>query len=311
MNRGETSHTPGDFIFRVLAIVSGALILLLMLGMLMLLAYYAWPAIAHFGPAFLVSQDWDPVNKEFGALSSIYGTLASTAIAMLLAAPLGLVTAIFLVEVAPPGVSRVVGGALELLAAIPSIIFGMWGFFVFVPWMAEYVQPGLNQLFGWTPLFSGPKHGLGILTSGIILALMVLPFICAVSRDVLRIVPPVMKESAYGLGATTWEVTSQVSLRYGMLGIAGGMFLGLGRAIGETMAVTFVIGSNHKLSASLFDAGNTIASTLANEFAESERFSLHQSVLIELGLILFVITLVFQVLAQLWLRGLRQAGGAR
>lgn len=311
MSERKAKSSVGDLIFSLATSASAWLVVVLMAGMLVLLAWNSRKAIEAFGPEFLVSQSWDPVKKVFGAASSIYGTLASTAIAMLIAAPLGLVTAVFLVEVAPPRISRVVGGALELLAAIPSIIFGMWGFFVFVPIMADYVQPGLADWLGWMPLFTGSKHGLGILTAGIILALMVLPFVCAVSRDVLALVPPVMKESAYGLGATTWEVTKQVSLRYGLLGIAGGMFLGLGRAIGETMAVTFVIGSNHKLSASLFDAGNTIASTLANEFAESDPGSLHQSVLIELGLVLFAITLVFQVAAQLWLRRLRRNGGGR
>jgi phosphate transport system permease protein len=248
------------------------------------------------------------VTEEFGALSSIYGTLASTAIAMILATPVGLIVALFLVELSPPWISSVVGTTLELLAAIPSIIYGMWGLFVFAPFMAEHVQPVLGKIGG--PLFSGPPMGVGILTAGIILALMILPFITAVSRDVFMMVPSVVKEAAHGMGATTWEVTHKVTLRYCIHGIVGALFLGLGRAIGETMAVTFVIGNDHNISPSVFAAGNSIASTLANEFAEASE-PLYQSALFELGLVLFLITVGFQIVALFWLRRLRRSSGGR
>ena len=219
---------------------------------------------------------------------------------MVIAVPLSLVIALFLVELAPPRVSRLVGGGIELLAAIPSIIYGMWGLFVFAPFMADHVQPFLTKTLGFLPLFQGPPMGIGMLSAGIILAFMVLPFITAVMRDVFAMVPPVLKESAYGLGATTWEVTHKVTVRYGLRGLLGAVFLGLGRAIGETMAVTFVIGNDHRISASLFAAGNSIASTLANEFAEASE-PLYLSALIELGLILLVITFLVQVVTQVML----------
>ena len=267
-------------------------------------------SLARFGPGFLVSQAWNPVTQEFGAASSIFGTLVSTCIAMLLAVPLGLVIALFLVELAPPRMSQIVGGAIELLAAIPSIIYGMWGLFVLAPVMAEHVQPALARAFGFLPLFQGPPMGIGMLTAGIVLALMILPFVSAVARDVFQMVPAVVKEAGYGLAATTWEVTRQVTLRYGMRGIVGAALLGLARAIGETMAVTFVIGNTHRISASLFSAGNSIASTLANEFTEASE-PMYLSALVELGLVLFAITVLIQIGAQLWLRRLHRAmGGA-
>lgn len=267
-------------------------------------------SINEFGAGFITSQDWDPVMGEFGAASSIYGTLVSTGIALVIAIPLSLVTALFLVELAPPALSRVAGGAIELLAAIPSIIYGMWGLFVFAPFMADHVQPYLMDTFEGVPLFSGAPMGIGMLTAGIILALMVLPFITSVTRDVFRLVPPVLKESAYGLGSTTWEVTHKVTVRYGIRGVVGACFLGLGRAIGETMAVTFVIGNDHRISASLFDAGNSIASTLANEFSEASE-PLYLSALVELGLVLLVITVLIQSAAQLWLSRMQRQSGSR
>lgn len=266
-------------------------------------------SVREFGFSFLTSTAWDPVRGEFGALTSIYATVVSTAIALVIAVPLSLVIALFLVELAPHRLSALFGTGIELLAAIPSIIYGMWGLFVFAPFMADHVQPFLQRHLGFTPLFKGPPMGIGMLTAGVILALMILPFVSAVMRDVLRMVPPVMKESAYGLGATTWEVTRDVSIRYGAAGMVGAVFLGLGRAIGETMAVTFVIGNDHRLAASLFASGNTIASTLANEFTEASE-PLYLSALIELGLVLFLITALFQVIGQVWLRYASRAGGA-
>ena len=279
-------------------------IFLVILAMALGLVWNSRLSLREFGPGFLVSDAWDPVRSNYGALSSIYGTLVSTLIAMALAVPLALVTALFLVELAPPLLSAVVGVGVELLAAIPSIIYGMWGLFVFAPFLADHVQPRLQSTLGFLPLFQGPPMGIGMLTAGIILALMILPFICAVSRDVFRMVPAVVKESAYGMGATTWEVTRKVTVRYGIRGIVGACFLGLGRAIGETMAVTFVIGNDHRISASLFGAGNSIASTLANEFTEASD-PLYLSALVELGLVLLGITLLIQGIAHLWLRRIR------
>lgn len=307
---GRAQSGVGDRIFRGVTFTCAAVIALTALGILIQLYVNSGPSREAFGWGFLFSSDWSVSRDVYGAASSIYGTLVSTLIAMALATPLAILISLFLVELAPHRLSKFVGGGLELLAAIPSIIYGMWGLFVLAPLMQDYVQPALQGTLGFLPLFQGSKTGFGLLTAGVILALMILPFITAITRDVLMMVPPVMKESAYGLGATTWEMTYQVSLRHGVQGIVAGLFLGLGRAIGETMAVTFVIGNNHEISASLFSASNTIASSLANEFAEADS-TLHESSLIQLGLILFVITLVFQVLAQLWLRGLRRKVGAR
>ena len=301
--------STGDGIFRWVTGLSAAVIVVIMAAMVIELVDNSALSLRQFGLGFFLSRAWDPVRQQFGAASSIYGTLVSTAIAMALAFPLGLITALFLVELAPPALSRIVGAGIELLAAVPSIIYGMWGMFVFAPFMAAHVQPALQNYLGFLPLFSGPPMGIGMLTAGIILALMILPFITAVSRDVFHMVPAVVKESGYGMGSTTWEVTRNVTLRYGIRGIIGAGFLGLGRAIGETMAVTFVIGNNHQISASLFDAGNSIASTMANEFAEASE-PLYLSALIELGLVLFVLTMAVQAIAYLWLRRIRkQLGG--
>jgi phosphate transport system permease protein len=225
---------------------------------------------------------------------------------MVIAVPLSLAIALFLVELASPRVSRIVGTLIELLAAVPSIIYGMWGLFVFAPFMARYVQPLLGKTLGFLPLFQGPPMGIGMLTAGIILAFMVLPFISAITRDVFQLVPPVVKESAFGMGATTWEVTYKVTIPYGLVGIIGAVFLGLGRALGETMAVTFVIGNAHRLSASLFAPGNTIASTLANEFSEATE-PLYVSSLVALGLVLYIITYLVQVVSQMMLRRMYRA----
>ncbi len=291
----------GDRTFRWLAVASALLIPLLMGGIFLVLLQQSLPALKRFGFGFLTSQQWNPVTENFGALSSIYGTLVSTLIAMLLAVPLSIALALFLVELAPPRVSRVVGTIIELLAAIPSIIYGMWGMFVFAPFMANYIQPALGKTLGWLPLFQGPPLGIGMLTAGIILAFMVLPIICAITRDIFSLVPNVVKEAAFGMGATTWEVTYKVTIPYGLVGIIGAVFLGLGRALGETMAVTFVIGNSHHISSSLFGAGNSIASTLANEFTEATK-AIYVSSLIELGLILFIITYAVQMFSQMLLK---------
>jgi phosphate transport system permease protein len=299
----------GDRVYRVVATAAAALFIVLMAGLLIELAWSSWPAIERFGAGFLVANVWNPVTGEYGAASSIFGTLVSTGIAMVLAVPVSLIIALFLVEIAPPSVSKPVGYAIELLAAVPSIIFGMWGLFVFAPFMAEHVQPLLADTLGFLPLFRGPPMGIGMLSAGIILALMVLPFVTAVMRDVFRMVPPVVKEAAHGMGSTTWEVTRQVTIRYGFSGLLGAVFLGLGRAVGETMAVTFVIGNSHDISASLFATGNSIASTLANEFTEASE-PLYLSALIELGLVLFLLTVLIQIAAQIWIaRAAKRAGG--
>lgn len=282
-----------------------SLIPLLAVGIFFELTVNSMPSLRKFGLSFLTSQAWNPVTQDFGALGAIFGTVVSTLIAMIIAMPLGLVIALFLVELAPPRISAFFGGAVELLAAIPSIIFGMWGLFVFAPIMAVHVQPWLGKYLGFLPLFQGPPMGIGMLTAGIILSLMILPYICSVTRDVFNMVPKVVKEAAYGMGLTTWEVTRSVVLRYSLRGMVGAGFLGLGRALGETMAITFVIGNSHRISASLFASSNSIASTLANEFTEASD-PIYLSSLIELGLVLFLITFLFQILAQIWLWSIRK-----
>jgi len=303
----------GDLYFRWLTAACALVLPLIMIAIGLALAYYSIPALRKFGLGFFISEQWNPVTQQFGALSSIFGTLVSTILAMLLAVPLSLAIALFLVELAPPRISRVVGTMIELLAAIPSIIYGMWGMFVFAPLMARYVQPWLHTYFGWIPgiglLFQGPPMGLGMLTAGIILGFMVLPFTCAITRDVFQMVPNVVKESAFGLGATTLEVTTKVTIPYGLVGIIGAFFLGLGRALGETMAVTFVIGNSHRISLGLFYPGNSIASCLANEFAEATELT-YVSSLICLGLVLFVITYGVQVISQMILKRMYKAWSA-
>lgn len=302
------SQSRGDILFRLVTGSCAVLVLILIAAIFVELLQNSWLAIHTFGWKFLISQAWNPVRETFGGASSIYGTLVSTAIAMVLAVPVGLVTALFLVELAPPRLSRIVGTGVELLAAIPSIIYGMWGLFVFAPFLAKYIFPGMRIGLGFLPLFKGPINGLGMLTAGIILAVMILPFITAVTRDVFQMVPAALKESAYGMGATTWEVTRKVTIRHGFKGIIGAALLGLGRAIGETMAVTFVIGNAHRISTSLFQSGNSITSTLANEFAEASE-PLYLSSLVELGLILFVVTFALQAAAQVWLKRVSRGMG--
>jgi phosphate transport system permease protein len=271
-------------------------------------------SLERYGVSFIWRDDWDPVKEEFGALVPIYGTLMTSLIAMLIGVPVSFGIALFLTELSPPWLKRPLGTAIELLAAVPSIIYGMWGLFVFAPLFQTYVQPLLINTLGNVPglgkLFAGPPFGIGMLTAGIILSIMVIPFVTAVMRDVFELVPPLLKESAYALGGTTWEVVWRVVLPYTKIGVIGGIMLGLGRALGETMAVTFVIGNAHRLSASLLQPGNSIASALANEFTEAVG-DLYFSALIELGLILFVITSIVLGLSKLLLMRLARQEGTR
>ncbi len=286
----------------------------LLIAILASLTLNAWPAIEKYGFSFLTSTVWDPVQEEFGGLVMIYGTVATSLIALVIAVPVSFGIALFLTELSPAWLKRPLGTAIELLAAVPSIVYGMWGLLVFGPVLAEYVQTPLQSAFDGVPylgaLVSGPPVGIGLLSAGIILAIMIIPFIAAVMRDVFEVTPPLLKESAYGLGATTWEVVSKVVLPYTKTGVIGGIMLGLGRAIGETMAVTFVIGNFNQLdSLSLFQAANSITSALANEFAEAGE-GLHQAALMYLGLVLFFITFVILTLSKLLLSQLRKSEGA-
>ncbi|MCU0813969.1 MAG: phosphate ABC transporter permease PstC [Burkholderiaceae bacterium] len=304
-----------DTVFSLLTHGAAWLTLALLVGIIVSLFIGAWPSIRQFGLGFLVSTEWDPVQEKFGGLVMIYGTLMTSFIALLIAVPVSFGIALFLTELSPGWLKRPLGVAIELLAAVPSIVYGMWGLLVFGPILATYVQQPLQAAFGDTPvlgaLFSGPPVGIGILSAGIILAIMVIPFIAAVMRDVFEVTPPLLKESAYGLGATTWEVVWKVVLPYTKTGVVGGIMLGLGRALGETMAVTFVIGNFNQLeSLSLFEAANSITSALANEFAEASE-GLHQASLIYLGLILFFITFVVLAFSKLLLMRLKKGEGSR
>jgi phosphate transport system permease protein len=304
-----------DALFGWLAKGAAWLTLALLASILISLLVGAWPAIERYGLGFLASPVWDPVQEDFGGLVMIYGTLATSLIAVLIAVPVSFGIALFLTEMSPAWLKRPLGTAIELLAAVPSIVYGMWGLLVFGPILATYVQTPLQALFSGVPylgaLVSGPPVGIGILSAGIILAIMIIPFIASVMRDVFEVTPPLLKESAYGLGSTTWEVVSKVVLPYTKAGVVGGIMLGLGRALGETMAVTFVIGNMNQLdSLSLFQAANSITSALANEFAEAST-GLHQASLIYLGLVLFFITFVVLTLSKLLLRQLRKSEGAR
>jgi phosphate transport system permease protein len=301
-----------DAIFRNLTRFFAFLVFSLLAAILVSLLIGSRLSLEKFGAGFLWTENWDPVKENFGALVPIVGTLVTSGIALLIAIPVSFGIAIFLTELSPVWLRRPLGTAIEMLAAIPSIIYGMWGLFIFAPLFQQYVQPILLKLLGGLPylnvLVSGPPMGIGILTAGIILAVMVIPFITAVMRDVFELVPPMLKESAYGLGSTTWEVVSRVVLPFTKVGVIGGVMLGLGRALGETMAVTFVIGNAHRLSPSLFAPGNSIASALANEFTEAVG-DLYTAALIELGLILFLITTIVLALSKLMLMQLAKREG--
>jgi phosphate transport system permease protein len=300
-----------DFFFHKITWLFSMLVLVALLGIIASLFITAWPALSKFGFHFVWRVEWDIVNEEFGAAIAIFGTVISAAIALLIAVPLSFGIALFLTENCPVTLRRPLGTAIELLAAVPSIIYGMFGLFIFAPLFAEYGQPALQSTLGQMPiigtLFGGAMNGIGILAAGIILAFMILPFIAAVMRDVFEIVPAVLRESAYGLGFTTWEVVRYIVLPYTQKGVIGGVMLGLGRALGETMAVTFVIGNSQRITGSLFSPGSSIASTLANEFGEAA--DMHMSALFALGLLLFAITFVVLALAKyMILRGEKAQG---
>jgi phosphate transport system permease protein len=291
----------GDAMFRNLTRAAAIGVLLLLSGVIVSLIQGSIPAIKAFGFGFLTSERWNPVTDIFGALPAIYGTILTSCIAMLIAVPVGLMIAFFLTELCPKWLRRPIGIAIELLAGIPSIIYGIWGLFIFAPFLQATLQPFLINTLGALPgigsLFAGPPYGIGLLTSGLILAIMVLPFVTAITRDVFEAVPGVLKEAAYGLGCTRWEVVRNVIMPYARVGIIGGIMLALGRALGETMAVTFVIGNAHRISASILAPGTTISATIANEFTEAVG-DLYTSALIELGLILFVITFIVLAIAR-------------
>jgi phosphate transport system permease protein len=291
-----------DKAFEALCFGAATFLLTALGGLVVSLVIGGWPAIAKFGFSFLISAEWDPVQEVYGAAGALTGTLVTSALALAFALPLALGIAIFLVELCPPVLRRPIGTAVELLAGIPSIVYGMWGLFVFAPWFAKYIQMPIMMSAPpgtiWEKITTGVPNGAGILSASIILAIMILPFIAATMRELLMTIPPQVRESAYGLGSTTFEVIRKVSLPYVRTGAIGAVMLGLGRALGETMAVTFIIGNAHGFPASLFASGSTIASTIANEFAEATGV-LHTSSLIALGLVLFVITFAVLALARL------------
>jgi phosphate transport system permease protein len=303
----------GDAAFHGLTFFFALLVLLILGGVIVALVDGALPALRAFGISFVVTEVWNPVTEKFGALAPIYGTLVTSAIAMLIGIPVAFGVAVFITEICPIWLKRPLATMIELLAAIPSIIYGIWGLFVFAPFVQQYIQPiiigSLGEIPGIGALFAGPPLGIGVLTAGFILAIMVLPFISSIMRDVFETVPAILKESAYGLGATRGEVVREIVLPYTRVGVVGGIMLGLGRALGETMAVTFVIGNAHRISASILRPGTTISASLANEFTEAFG-ELYRSSLIALGLILFVITFIVLAIAKLMLLRLqRQAGG--
>ncbi|WP_423226988.1 phosphate ABC transporter permease subunit PstC [Marinobacter halodurans] len=309
---GRTGHLA-DKAFRGLTQFFALLVALSVLGVFITLLVGAWPALEQYGFFnFLTTNDWNPVTDVYGAVAPIYGTLVTSLLALLIGVPVSFGIALFITELAPVWLKRPIGVAIELLAAVPSIIYGMWGLFVFAPWFSENVQPWMTDNLGDWPLigglFQGPPMGIGMFTAGLILAIMIIPFMAAVMRDVFETVPPVYKESAYGLGGTTWEVVWKVVLPYTKIGVVGGIMLGLGRALGETMAVTFVIGNSHNVSGSLFMPGNTISSTLANEFTEADG-AIYTSSLISLGLVLFLLTFVVLAIAKLMLIRLKAKEG--
>jgi len=307
INRSKLSFALGDVAFKFTALFFALVVLMLLAGIIIMLVKGSLPAFEAFGLGFITSDEWDPVKEIYGAWPSLTGTLVAALIAMLIGLPLSFGIAIFITEMAPQWLKRPVGTAVELLAAVPSIIYGMWGLFFFAPFFAAYIQPGLVAALGPLPIFGvlfqmptlGGSSGVSVLTAGIVLAIMIVPFMASVIRDVFEIVPGALKESAYAMGATTWEVVWNVVLPFTKTGVVGGVMLGLGRAIGETMAVTFIIGNASQLGSSLLDPGTTIAAKLANEFNEAD--GLQMDSLIAMGLILFVITFIVLMLSKLML----------
>jgi phosphate transport system permease protein len=307
---GFSRSRSGDRLFEV--VVRGAVwgVVVLTAGLVVSLTWEAWPALHTFGWRFLVTSTWDPVAGSFGALPFIYGTLVSSALALLIAAPLSLGAAIYLAELAPFWIRAPIAFLIEMLAAVPSVVYGLWGIFVLVPWLRDAVQPALGRWLGWLPLFEGPPYGVGMLAAGLILAVMVVPYITSVSREVLLAVPIAQREAALGIGATRWEATRLAVLRYGRSGLVGAILLGLGRALGETMAVTMVIGNRPEVSPSLFAPGYTMASVIANEFTEATS-DLYVSALVEVGLLLLVVTIVVNALARLLVWSVSDPVGGR
>jgi phosphate transport system permease protein len=302
----------GDRAFRILTLTSAVTVLVILAGVMISLVHGSLPAWRAFGFDFFTSQSWNPVTEKFGALPAIYGTLVTSIIAMLIGVPVSLGIAIFLTEICPERLRRPIGVAIELLAGIPSIIYGIWGLFIFAPFFQAHFQPVLIDLFANVPvlnqLFAGPPYGIGLLTAGLILAIMVLPFITSITREVFETVPPVLKEAAYGIGCTRWEVMRRVVIPYTRVGIIGGVMLGLGRALGETMAVTFVIGNAHRIMSSIMAPGTTISATIANEFTEATG-DLYTSSLVALGLVLFFITFIVLAAARLMLMRIERKAG--
>lgn len=296
----------GDPLFKALAVGAGVFVLILLGAIIVELFIGGFPAFRHFGPGFVTSTDWDPVQEQFGAAVPIFGTVVTAILALIFAVPISFGIAFYLTELAPQWLRRPVGTAIELLAAVPSIIYGMWGFFVIVPFMAKYFQPLVIDTVGNIPLigdfFQGPPFGTGIFTAALVLAVMIIPFIAATMRDVFLTVPPVFKESAYGVGCTTWEVMRSIVIPYTRVSVVGGIMLGLGRALGETMAVTFVIGNTNRIATTIFGPGNTIASIVALEFPESQNGTLKLSSLLALGFILFVISFIVLAISRYLLR---------
>ncbi len=288
----------GDPLFRGLTRAAGLTVVLFVVAMVAAMTWTALPSLKSFGWRFVFTSTWDPVAEVFGALPFIYGTLVSSLLALLIAVPLGVGAAVYLAELAPFWIRPTVAFLIELLAAIPSVVYGLWGIFVLAPWLREWVQPALGAALGFLPLFQGPPYGVGMLAAGIILAIMILPFIAAVSREMLLAVPRAQREAALALGATRWETTRMAVLRYGRSGLIGAVLLGLGRALGETMAVTMVIGNRPQVALSLFAPGYTMASVIANEFTEATS-DLYLGALIEIGLLLFVVTVVVNAFARL------------
>jgi phosphate transport system permease protein len=301
-------------VFHALTMGSALLVLALLLGVTIALVEGSLPALKAFRGSFLTQTVWNPVTEKFGALAPLYGTIVTSLIAMLIAIPISLGIAVFLTEICPNWLRRPIGTAIELLAAIPSIVFGIWGLFVLAPLLQQHVQPWLIEYFGPLPLigvlFQGPPFGIGLLTAGLVLAIMVLPFISSVMREVFQLTPTSLKEAAYGLGATQWDVVRGVVLPWSRVGAIGGIMLGLGRALGETMAVTFVVGNAHRISGSIIAPGTTISAAIANEFTEAVG-DLYTSALIALGLVLFVLTITIITLARLMIMRLEAGAGRR
>lgn len=310
--RAANPAARADRVFGTLTFAAAVVVLLTLLGVFVSLAMGVWPAFQHFGPSFLLTAKWNPVTDRFGALAPLYGTVVTSVIAMLIAVPVGLGIAIFLTETCPRILRRPLGVAIELLAGIPSIIYGIWGLFVFAPFMQSVVQPALIDTLGQVPLigtlFSGAPYGIGMLTAGLILAMMVLPFIASLARDIFLTVPDMLRESAYGLGMTRWEVNRHIVIPHVRTALVGGIMLSLGRALGETMAVTFVIGNAHRISASILQPGTTISAAIANEFTEATT-PLYTASLIALGLVLFILTFIVLAAAQFLLRRMKQKSG--